>query len=66
MDDPTTIVYETDLTQVEESLDQIILLLQQNQQFIGEIHYLLAWFIAGITGIFILAIIYHLVSKFIR
>lgn len=66
MEEP--IIYEctTDVSILEEQLDKLILLSEQNQFFIGELHYIIGWLVAGLVGVFIISILYHLIQKFIR
>ena len=66
MEEP--IIYEctTDVSLLEDQLAKLILLSEQNQIFVGELNYLMIWFLGGLTGVFILSIIYHLVSKFVK
>ena len=59
-------VNEVDLSYIENQLDTIILSLEQHSIFLGELHYLFVWFVGGVTGVFILVLLYSIITKFAR
>lgn len=59
-------VYDVDLSYIENALDNIILLSEQNQILINDLYHLGIWAIGGITGVFILVVLYSIITKFAR
>ena len=59
-------VYEVDLTYIETKLDNLVLLSEQNQLLINDLYHLGIWFIGGVTGVFILVLLYSIITKFAR
>jgi len=59
-------VYEVDLSYIETTLDQLVLLSEQNQLLINDLYHLGIWFIGGITGVLFLVILYSVITKFAR